>query len=217
MNLGQILTKIETGIQDDSFTREDDLLPLVNEFVRDVNQQFRLPELQVQETITIPSDIDGNQIAMPETYGRELYRVYNDTHMRLCMIRSNVKALEKIYDGWRSKGFVRDVTVTHNILNFRPLPVQDQELTLFFYRDPVEIEDVDEDEELDGIPEHLTKYAVDYALWQLFTLVEDGIDGKAVNTDKYFARYQLGLAAFNEFCKNSPKQVPVIPRTARFF
>ena len=220
MTLGEIFTRIETGIQDPSFTREKDILPLVNGFVSEMSQLFRLPWLQEESSVGIAADPAVNYISLPSDYDRELYLVHNNTTSRDCSIRSNVKTLERMYRGWKPNGGITDVAVGkgNRELWFRPLPTQAQDLTLLYYRKPIVIEDVfDGDVELDGIPEHLSKFAVDYVLWQLFTLVEDGIEGRPMNTEKYFSRYQLALAEFQEYCKKSPKQIPAIVRTARFF
>ena len=218
MNLGTILSRIETGIQDPSFTREDNLLPLVNEFVTEVSELFLFPSLQSYAQLTVAADLEVNHIDLPTNYHRDLYRVYNVNLKREVNIRSNVKALERLYDGFQGTGYIQDVAVQDRELWFRPTIEQEQALDLFYYRKPVLIEDADdEDMLLDGVPENLAVIAVDYALMQLYNLVEDGVTGMPVNTEKYSVRYQAGLGKLNEYCKQSPKQVPVVQRSARFF
>jgi len=214
MILNRILTLIETGVADPSFTREADIMPLVNEFVEETSNLFNLPDLQAQEGITVSSgDIS---IEMPVTFSRELYRVYNDTFMRLVSIRTNVAVLEGMYDPYGSPGAIKDVAQDSGVLWVKPNPIQDQELSLFFYRKPVPLEFDDDDGKLDGIPDHLSQVAVDYVLMRLFTLIEDGIEGRKVNTEHYTGLYSVGLAKIEMYCKQAPKKKPKIKRSARF-
>jgi len=217
MILETILARIETGIQDPSLTREDDICPLVNEFVAEVSELFTLPDLQEQETIAIAIADNPAFIAMPDTFAHDLYRVYNEKSLESVSIRSNIKALENLYSGWGSPGMIQDVALEHKTLWYRPLPVQDQSLTLFYYREPVSVEFDDEDSVLDGIPPNLAKIAIDYALKELYALAEDGIDGQKVNTLYYTDRYNIGLSKIAMHCKTAPKFTPVIKRSARFF
>ncbi|MBT3484086.1 MAG: hypothetical protein HOG03_11550 [Desulfobacula sp.] len=217
MILEKILTRIETGIQDPSLTMEDDICPLVNEFVAEVSQLFTLPDLQEQKTIEIVVDENPTTLVMPETFAHDLYRVYNETSRKKVNIRSNIKALEGLYSGWESPGMIQDAALEHKTLWYRPIPVQDQSLTLFYYREPVPVEFDDDEALLDGIPPNFAKIAVDYALKELFALEEDGIDGKKVNTLYYTDRYNIGLAKLAKHCKTAPKHTPVIKRSARFF
>jgi len=215
MILGRILTLIETGIADPSFTREVDLMPLVNEFVEETSNLLNLPGLQAREIVTVGAgDVS---IEMPEAFSRELYRVYNETFMRLVSIRTNVATLEGLYDPDCSPGAIKDVAQDSGVLWLKPSPIQDQELNLFFYRKPVPLEFDDDDGKLDGIPDHLSQVAVDYVLMKLFTLIEDGIEGRKVNTEHYMGLYSVGMAKISAYCKNAPKQKPKVKRTARFF
>lgn len=221
MNLGQVFSRIEQGIQDPSFTREGDILPRINDFLLEMGRSFRLPAHQSIETVTIPSSATANHVALPTTFSHNLFRVYNRSSVRMVNVRSGIKALEALYDGMTSKGFIQDVAVDEERLWFRPMPSQglvDQQLELFFYRKPVLIDDAsDDDQLLDGIPEHLVPVAVDYVLWRLFLTIEDGIMGPPVNTQKYERLFTVGLARFQEYCLDSPKAIPVVARSARFF
>ncbi|MBC8442002.1 MAG: hypothetical protein H8D87_20230 [Deltaproteobacteria bacterium] len=217
MILETILARIETGIQDPSLTREDDICPLVNEFVSEVSELFTLPGLQEHETIAVAIADNPVFIAMPDIFAHDLYRVYNETSRETVSIRSNIKALENLYSGWESPGMIQDVALEHKTLWYRPLPVQDQFLTLFFYREPVPVEFDDDEAHLDGIPYNLNTIAVDYALKELWALAEDGIDGQKINTLYYTDRYNIGLAKLAKHCQTAPRFTPVIKRSARFF
>jgi hypothetical protein len=220
MKVTRIIAKIETGIQDPSFTIEDDILPLVNDFVDEVSELFTVPELQDQDTVSIEESATENSIPMPDDYGRDMYRVYSSLSLKEVNIRGSLKVLERLYTGQETTDFIQDVVVVGKALWFRPLPVTAQDLTLYYYRKPVPVEFDDADDEdldLDGIPSHLAKVAVDYALKELWALVEDGIDGKKINTAYYTDKYNIGLAKIAEHCKGAPKCVPVVTRSARFF
>ncbi len=217
MNLVTILTRIATGIQDPGLSVEYDICPLVNEFVAEVSELFTLPGLQDQETIDIVIADDPTFIEMPATFAHDLYRVYNVTSKESVNIRSNIKALENLYSGWESPGMIQDVALDHKTLWYKPLPVQDQSLTLFYYREPIPVDFDDDEAQLDGIPDNLNKIAIEYALKELWALAEDGIDGQKVNTFYYTDRYNVGLAKLAKHCKTAPRFTPVIKRSAGFF
>ncbi len=224
ITLGSIFYQVERGIQDPSFERERDILPLVNECISEVSQLFCLPALQVNTSIIAETEsIEAGHLPLPENYHHDLYRVFNATNRKEVSIRGSLKALEGLYDDMPKGGYIKDVAVVNDRLWVKPLPlmvqhIAEQELALFYYRKPALFEDhMDDYLAVDGLPEHLVPVVVDFVLWRLFLLVEDGLQGQPVNSARYAERYNMGLLKVKEYCKNSPKMSPVVARRSMFF
>ena len=219
MILEKMISLVESGIQDPSYTLEDDILPLINEALDDAAERFCHADLAKFDTVTILADAAG-PVSLPNDYHHDLYRVVNTTFNRPVSIRSNLAVLESLYDGMTSPGPVQDVAVEGNELFFKPSPAMatDQVLTLFYYKKIEEFEEGDTDEEPTWIPDRFHRgIVVDYVLKELWALVEDGIDGHKVNTAFYEARHAQALVKLERHTRKNPKQKPVIVRTVRFF
>lgn len=67
-----------------------------------------------------------------------------------------------------------------------------EDITVHFYRLPVDMSDGDDPP--DGIPLHLQDpLLVNYACYKIFELIEDGIEGVGVNTQRYEKRFLQAL------------------------
>jgi hypothetical protein len=217
MTLGRIFNLVEQGVQDPSFTREEHILPLVNDFTSEVCSLLPLPMLQVTDDILIEADSLLDYVDLPDEYGRDLFIAFNNTNGRAVNIRANVRTIERLHHDSR-QGHVTDIAVAGRRLYYRPIPDVDQDLTVTFYRIPVLIDDaLDEDQAIDGIPSEYNLVAVDFVLMKLFAVIEDGMDGRKINTERYTEQYGMGLARLADYCRLSPRTRPVHDRSARFF
>lgn len=218
MILSDMISRIQRGIQDPSFTVEDDILPLIQEAIETAAHELPHAALATSDVIDVDAEESG-PLSLPEDYHHDVYRVENVTHNRPVNIRTNVEVLDRLYDGLESPGPIADVAVEGQELYFQPNPATaDQQLKVFYYAkpEPPEIDDVDYEPE--WLPERLhNTIIVDYALKELFGLIEDGIDGQKVNTAFYEARYARGRQQLEKHTRQNPRQKPIIKRTARFF
>jgi len=216
MILSEMISKIETGIQDPSFTAEDDILPLINEALELAADEFPHAGLASPAVIDVTAG-DAGMVFLPDDYHHDLYRVRNTTFNQPVSIRSNLNVLEKLYDGFESSGPIADVAVEGTELYFKPTPVEEtQQLTILYYKKPVDLE---ADDDTPGwLPSRFHQgIIVDYALKELWALIEDGIDGQKVNTAFYESRYEQSRGKLAYYTRRNPRQRPVIERIARFF
>ena len=218
MILEKIIKDIQTGIQDDSFTVEGHIMPLINEALDLVAYDFCHAGLASTAVINIAAG-DTGPAPLPEDYHHDVYRVENETFKRPVFVRSNIDVLAKLYDELESTGPIDDVAAEGDQLYFEPYPTTtDQRLKVYYYRKPVEYESIDTDETPEWLPASFHKsLIVDYALKELWALVEDGIDGQKINTSFYNSTYLMGLGRLTRDTRRNPKQNPAIKRTARFF
>ena len=219
MTLDDLVAKVVTGIQDPSFT-EDDIIIWLNAGLLEATSLLCIPALQAQEIISLVPDGAGDfpkSVILAPTYSHDLFECRNTTASQPVAIRASSQILRELYEGIaNSNAFIESCACEGRELWVMPYPQKEQELIVRYYRHPSPMEDGEDIPE--GIPVHLQNYVlVDFALKELWSLVEDGIDGKKVNTEFHTARYQFGMQLLSSFYKDAPKKRPVIRRTARFF
>lgn len=219
MNLAEIFTKIEAGNQNPSFTRELVTLPLVNDAIQMVAKRFCCSRLETTaEIVADPTTL--NYVALPDNYNHDLYLIINTIDNNEVSIRTNRAVLLRLFSKLSTHGYITDATVTEDNLYFAPAPHEDnveQTLKIFYYCKVDEYEIGDLDEEPAWIPVDLHKgLIVDYVLKALWTLEEDGIDGKKFNTIFYEKQHDKALGSMARHTRWNPRQKPVIKRSASF-
>jgi hypothetical protein len=189
-------------IQDPSFTDED-IGKHINHGCRRVCSGILLPgkyavspplpDLFTTDSIeTAPA---AGVVNLPDDYDRDLAMVIDGDE--------NSIPIEKSLRGFLQKNpIVKDGDI-HSCLAvgkrfmYRDIPTTAESLFIHYYRKPVDMEG--EDDIPDGIPDSLQhNLLVPFAAKEIFKLLEDGISGPAVNTDKWTglfheAVYELGV------------------------
>lgn len=219
MILSEIYSEITETIQDTALTSDARKLSLVNMAVQRACRQSLLPELITTTVLTVPAETPGT-IEMPDDYHHTLYRALNQTTWNLLNIRTGSKYLSEGFGSSAAtvRAYTTDVAVHGLTLYFRPVCAHDQLFELWYYRKPVDLTALDINEEPDGLPDFLHhRLIVAYALKEIFPLIEDGIEGQKVNTMYWNQEYAAGLQELEIYCRKSPRQTPIIRRTARFF
>lgn len=218
MILSEIYARVRETVQDEALTGEEKLLSLVNEAVQR-GCKACLPELVTMDLFDILASSSG-LVPMPENYGHTMYRCVNETTGDLLNIRTGTKYLSEAYGSVSAatRSYSSDVTVHGDFLYFRPVCAYAQSFELWYYRKPVDLDGTDQSAVPDGIPSFLhQRLIVGYILKESFTLIEDGIEGQKVNTMNWNQEYAAGLQELDMYCRKSPRQTPVIRRTARYF
>lgn len=218
MILSEIYARVRETVQDEALTGEEKLLSLVNEAVQRGCKACQ-PELVTTAVLEVPAETPGIT-GMPENYGHTLYRMVNRTTGDLINIRTGSKYLSEAFGGLTDdvRKYTTDAAIHNNSLWFRPVCAYAQSFELWYYRKPVVLDGTDLSAVPDGIPSFLhQRLIVGYILKESFTLIEDGIEGQKVNTINWNQEYVAGLQELDMYCRKSPRQTPIIRRTARFF
>jgi len=204
-----------------------------------------LPALETSAIVT--TSLTDAFVALPANYAKELYKVTFAGQLSPIDILSNMRVmLEQWDDDLTHEGLVEDVTVVGGRLYYQPIPTEATELTVWFYRLPTLLENFDPSGENTGfmdsgdttfqgdddtgfidalsddipncLPDHLHKsLLVSYAAKEIFNEIEDGIEGRKINTERYEGKYQQALAVLYRGIKHKSKQVPKVRRHAHFF
>lgn len=209
MNTQEILDQIERKLQDSSYARDTELLPALNNALLMVAFQHPLPALQVTETVD--SVLEQDFVSMPSDYHTRLLFVQNKTTERNCRICYTRQTLRRMYEPeLQEKGDIEDVALEGRTLYYRRIPETVQTLQLTYYTQPDALTDAT-DSTPDCLPESLHFQILgNYVLYQLFSEIEDGMEGQKINTEFYMSQYMTGMQMLNTYW-------PDVSRPRRYF
>jgi len=203
MHTTRILDKIEHKLQDSSYAREE-LLSDLNDLLSYVTAIYPLPNLQT--TADVVALIGGDSVALPDDYHSNLYRVENTTNAKVCKIVFNFKVLASMHDGLTVAGSVGDVAAENGFLHFRKAPTVNETLKLYYNKKPTTLLDT-VSSFADCLPNHLhDPILVSYVLYDKFSEIEDGVEGKRNNTIFYWERFMVGMQNLQTFYPNTSLQ-----------
>jgi len=197
----QLRTLVSTIIQDDAFTG-DMIDSYLNDGVNEIAAGMQstlgdsitppLPELFAIDTVD--TDTVDAYVPMPATFGRKLQFVAGSNGVEIDICNSMIEFSESspLMD---RDGAVVEVVEYGGNLYYQGIPTVMDELTVHFYRFPVEMS-ADSDTP-DGIPlSFQKKLLVNFACKEIFGLIEDGIEEQKVNTIKHTNLFLAALRTF---------------------
>lgn len=218
-NAQQIIERVQRKVRDASYG-PDEILEILNEGIQEIagwkNSRpemglmgdILLPALETSDTVTTATD--SAMVALPDDFAKNLFHVSQVGPA--INIYSSVAQLLAEWDGvlTNTGTAVEDVTVQGANLVYQPIPTTAIELTLRYHRKP----DVLTLEDASGItnvpsclPEQLHyDLLVNYAAKEIYDEIEDGLDGQAVQTAKYTARYQQALNRLHKSITHTSRQ-----------
>jgi hypothetical protein len=189
MNLGQLRDEVIVAISDTSFN--DSLDEWINNAIGQIIDDANVPGFK--EILSIDTVLGVTSTVLGATCdGRILY-----VGTATAELAGGVVTLEhmmKMYPGMDQVGDVNHVAVEGNTLYYQRIPSTVSTLTILHRRKPVAM--VEDDDEPEGIPSHLHLDVIVPKVAILgFDRIEDGIEGKKVNTIAQSIRYKQGLHA----------------------
>lgn len=216
MKTTDLIALVQRAVKDASFS-DAEILVLLNEGLQAVAFEFCLPELEATDEIefTAGGDVFAS---LPDDYHHDLWHIEPVTMARLINIHTSLHSLQRIYSDADRGGVITDAAVDGLTLHVRPSLTQDQTVRVHYYRMPETLTSsaVSEPE---GVPAHLQSgLLVNYAVARIFDIIEDGVDGAKVNTQRYEAKYaNEGLRPLERYARRAPRLTPYIKRHARYF
>ena len=190
MTLPELITIIDRIITDDSFT-DTDIKNYLNEAQLVVAGGVQstlgswltppLPELFTIDTIT--TELSLSNTAMPDDFHRQLQFVASSVGNEINIAESFLSFVET-YPLLNQAGTVNECCEFGNNFYYQGIPTSAETLTIHYYRKPNDM--TNGDDEPDGIPIHLQRnLLVNHVCWKIFELIEDGIEGPGVNTERH--------------------------------
>ena len=163
-----------------------------------------LPGLFTSDTITLGAGLPT--VEMPTDFHRSLARVeYNGVPLK------HYPSWRKFKDWFqRERGLPFGYCLVGSFLWVGPVQSAAVDLDVYYHRLPEEMEIVEADDgppvveavddEPDALPKHLHhKLLVNYAAKEIFSEIEQGLDGQSPDTMKYTALYHAALTDLERF------------------
>ena len=168
----------------------------------------RIPGLQTSKEVSAAAG--ATTITMPSNFLHDLFRIKTAAYPQGIVIAPNIKEL-KACTRPDETGKIQIACLEGKYLHFGPIPEADETLELHYYRKPEEL--IAGGEFPNYLPEIFQKELYqNYALKEAYMLIEDGVDGKMPNTQKYSAAFAAALGTLEAFYPNAPKARPNIRR-----
>ena len=198
MTYEEIIAKVSLIIQDSSFS-DTDLGTFINQAQIEVAGGLPsalgawvtppLPELLTISTVV--TDPDAAYVSMPSTFQRSLQFVASSSGYEIDIAPSFI-SFSETYPLLDKVGRITEVIEAGGNFYYQGIPSEAEDVTLHFYRFPVDMEDAED--EPDGIPKHLHHgLLVNHAAWKIFEMVEDDFSEPGLNTQKYQALFYQSL------------------------
>lgn len=196
MNLEQLRDRVRLFLRDPAFN-DDTIDAQLNDSVRKIAALVRLPDLIDRTNVQTTSD---PYLTLPANYHRDVFFVYDtvqNREIRTLHDRQSHVELLKRYPAQDEAGSIEFYAVRGRRLFYGPIPTSPIMLRVHYYRLPSEM--TSDSDDPDGIPPAFHTVVVHHAAWQFWEAIEDGIEGKKVNTNYHAQQFEIGRLELREF------------------
>ena len=224
MNTTELVTRVKEVVKDGSFS-DAEILGHLNRCLQDVAYENCLPGLDETDELSLEAGDDS--VALPDDFSHDLWHVEPLDKTQAVNIHASLKSLQRLYGDNDTGSTITDAAQDGVSLHVRPTLTEAQDIRVHYYRAPEALVLADSTatpaivaNSPEGIPAHLhDALFVSYAAWQIFSIIEDGVDGAKVNTNHWQSQYFGALKRLQELpaVKNAPRFRPYIKRHPRYF
>ena len=212
MQISKILDHIQRKIQDNSYEREADLLPLVNDGLGEVAAMVPLPDLTTTNTVDCG---DGYTVSMPQDFHSHFLFAYNTTRGRKITTIDHLTDFLHLFPSLDNSGSVSHVCAHGKTLYFQNTPGSStpETVRIAYSKKPTEFTQ-DNDEEIDYIPKSLQKeLLVNYVCREVYLEIEDGMENTKVNWNTHNKLFQQAISRLQGFVGLPPKNPEFVQDT----
>lgn len=190
MQLSELVDAVELIIQDSSFS-EATIISRLNEAQNEVAGGVQstlgswltppLPELLTIGTVSTSTSLA--YVSMPANFQRKLQFVVSTDGVEIDLADSFLEFTET-YPALDKAGAITECCEFGGNFYYQGIPTTSEDVIIHYYKTPTDMSD--DADVPDGVPSHLHRgLLVNHACWKLFELIEDGVSGPGVNTEKY--------------------------------
>ena len=184
-----LIGRVQELIKDGSFGPSF-ILEKLNDGLAEVVQMTSPPDL-VELDVELDVYAGEKTVSMPDNfYGPRILRLYNATDGVPCMIV--YRFVDFAHVSLRNPGTaVRAACLKGKTLHLAGVPAASTTLEVTYLREPeIFSGTTDSGADITYLPFRLGEQAiVSYAAWRIYQHIEDGVDGKKVNTDAFRADF----------------------------
>jgi len=205
MNAEEMLDEVVGIVLNPYSDDREDYLKYLNRANVILASRFLLPGLG-DGNDTVDTATDSKTVALPDDYGRELFLALVEGK-EVSVVRE-LRSLSILFGGLSlDSGTISAVTASNGNLVYQRVPDTVTEVDLFYYRNPVPMED-STDSNPDGFvdDEDLDNALINYACWQAFAKLEQGVEGRKVSTEYHLGAFKEHEAAVKLKCYREGEQ-----------
>lgn len=196
MNLEVLTERVDKIVQDNDFD-SDAIAVYLNRGMLEIAGGMKRPDSSVLTqplpllfTVGTVATTTTFKASLPVTYQRDLVFAIDYLGRELSIYDSFVE-FSKVYRLMNAVGAVNAVAVKGRDLYYQNIPAVSELIMVHFHRYPVDM--VSSTDVPDGLPPSFHDMLVSYACKEIYSIIEDGVDGKMVNTMKYEQKFQRSL------------------------
>jgi hypothetical protein len=196
-------------IQDSSYELPE-VRRLFNDALGKIAGAFLLPDLETHEDLD--TDTSLPYISLPADFMRNLFNCHNLTRNRPVYIYKNYRQLERRVSVQNMNGNILGVARRGNRLYYQRIPSTSEQLRIDYYKLPTPL--VKQGDRPDELPPHLSSnLLVSFACKEIFSRIEDGIDGQKTNTIFYENKFKGYTEDLRDFLGPEDALTPIQPPT----
>lgn len=188
---GEVAKTVLQIVRDDR-NNEASVIRLLGQCMRELSRDVIFPSLDTEWQVTTVTT--GPSVALPAEFQRNLYQCHDGSPSTgsIGVYNSKSQLAERLHDPKLSKlgARVQGVAAVGSLLYYSPTPTVATQLTIRGQSVPPPITPTTNLDELLGVG--FEGIWENYALWKLFSQIEQGIDGQKVDT-MYYMNLYLGL------------------------
>ena len=181
---------------DDSSISTDRIDQLINRCIKNVSKKVLLPSCE--SVASVNSVVGVNYLTKPAKFGHNLYHA-STTDGKITVFTSMDKMLSEypLFGSQDEVGIIEHCCDWGTKIAIHPVPEAITSVMLFFYELPVDLtENQDIGSYISG-EDFQESLCMNYVLWRLWKLLEDGDEGKMVNTNYYRDLYYQAVKEFD--------------------
>jgi len=214
MNAAELIDLVQANIQDTSFSREEDILPVLNRGIQAVASRVVLPETVVMASLAVPSGTVS--LTLPDDFFRRLLFCHdisdNSDQGRQVAVVTQFGNFMARFPGLNYSGEVTHVCPVGTTLYVQGKPESPVTLRIFYTREPVLLSGDNTSEPEDVPVEFRQRLLYHYACSEIHALIEDGMEGsKKQNTNYHQGQYLQALAELAGAVDNGWTQPDLVP------
>lgn len=203
MNYSEMQREVKVGLRDQSSDILASIPDFINEAIGQVAEENEPPALKVPFTIATLTDYA--YVSTESTFSGKLLHAGISTGD--LEILANLEVMMSRYPGLSESGsYPECVAVEHDKIYYQPIPTTATVIYCVGYNRPTYL--VNDMDTIAWAPDFLHRdLFVFKALEIAYNLVEDGVDGRKVNTEKYERLYMIGRAKMQNWVNRRGRRV----------
>ena len=189
MRLSDLIDEVISIVTDPSLS-EPRITNLINEGYERIAARVTDPLPDLEKVDTVRTDTSLAYVSLPPDYHRNLEVVYDQSQRQNLRVLKSFQLLSVEYPGLDQTGNIDCVAVMANSrLYYQGIPATAHTLTLQYFKKPTEM--VRDSQEPIALPSGLHyRLLVNYACKEIFSKIEDGMEGQKINTNYHSTEYE---------------------------